>query len=144
MITIPAPANKASLYTGAIFYGVATVALILTITGGLFQLYTISKISDTLHQVNGSTETLKKIAKINETNGNLLVECTTPPSERHPPKRVDVGDQGDCYNRNQLATGQAVSQVSTISIAAAACGAANPGNVAATEACVSKALKLKK
>jgi hypothetical protein len=68
----------------------------------------------------------------------LLVECTIPPDQRTPP----VDDiKGDCYVRSQARTGEAVGQISNLSILAATCGAAHPGDVNATRDCVEKAME---
>lgn len=84
---------------------------------------------------------LTELANSANANSALLVECTTPPELRHPPVVIDAsGTAADCYVRTRAETGQVVQNIRTISIAAAACGAANPGNVKATEACVSKTL----
>lgn len=70
----------------------------------------------------------------------ILAECTTPPSERRPPVKVtDPAD--DCYTRNVARTGQVVGQIGDLSILAAACGAANPGDVPATRQCVETAME---
>jgi hypothetical protein len=69
---------------------------------------------------------------------SLLVECVIPPEEREPPAD-EV--KGDCYVRSQARTGQAVGQISDLSILAAACGAAHPGDVPATRECVEKAME---
>ena len=70
----------------------------------------------------------------------ILAECTTPPSERKPPVKVK-DPQDDCFTRNQARTGQAVGQIGDLSILAAACGAANPGDVPATRECVENAME---
>lgn len=69
----------------------------------------------------------------------ILAECTTPPEERKPPVEVTNADS-DCYTRSLKRTGQAVGQIGDLSILAAACGAAHPGDVSATRACVEHAM----
>lgn len=81
---------------------------------------------------------ITELAKLNKANSDLLVQCTTAPGDRRPP--VDTDDAADCYVRSQRQTGRVVSNISSISIAAAACGAAHPGDVKATEACVNATL----
>ncbi len=56
----------------------------------------------------------------------LIISCTTP--------------SGACYKESQSRTGEVVGSINEVSIAAAACGAAHPGDVEATEACVRKTL----
>ncbi len=79
---------------------------------------------------------------------SLLAECTTPPEARRPvPKDVDRTAPGlqvspsDCYARSNARTASAIGQLSDISVIAAACGAANPGDVPATRRCVEEALR---
>lgn len=69
----------------------------------------------------------------------VLVECTTDPAERKDAK-VRPGED-DCYIRQQNRTAAAVGQIGDLSVIAAACGAANPGDIPATRACVEKALR---
>lgn len=69
-----------------------------------------------------------------------VTECTTPPEERVPPVLVN-DPKNDCYARALRQQGQAVSTISSVSVIAAACGAANPGDVPSTKACVEKELK---
>ena len=69
----------------------------------------------------------------------ILAECTTPPEERQPP--VTEPDPDDCYVRSNARTGKVVGQIGDLSILAAACGAANPGDVAATRRCVETAME---
>lgn len=69
----------------------------------------------------------------------LLVECTTPPADRKPP--VVVKDPGsDCYTRALREQGKAVSTIGDLSIVAATCGAAHPGDIPATRTCVERGL----
>lgn len=68
----------------------------------------------------------------------LLVECTTDPAERKDAKTRPGED--DCFIRAQNRTAAAVSQIGDISVVAAACGAANPGDVLETRRCVEEAL----
>ena len=63
-----------------------------------------------------------------------LVECTTPPEERHPPVKI-TDPSNDCYARSLRQQGKAVTDLSQYSIVAAACGAAHPGDTPATYRC---------
>jgi hypothetical protein len=78
-------------------------------------------------------------AKAGSETRSLLVECTIPPSERTPPVEVRESSR-DCFTRNQERLARSVGQISDISVVAAACGAANPGDVKATRQCVEEAL----
>ena len=78
------------------------------------------------------------VALQNHANTQLLVECTTAPAERNPPATATGND--DCYVRSEARTRAAVSQIGELSTAAAACGAANPGDVARTRNCVEEYL----
>jgi hypothetical protein len=72
----------------------------------------------------------------------LLVECTTAPELRDPPERNVPAS--DCYSRQQKAQASFTAPdgpFANLITAASACGAANPGDLAATRACVVKALK---
>ena len=71
---------------------------------------------------------------------NLVVECVIPPADRTPPAKV-ADPNNDCYTRGADRTGQAVSQIGDLSILAAACGAAHPGDVPATRDCVENAME---
>jgi hypothetical protein len=74
----------------------------------------------------------------------LLVECTTPPELRRPPVVVEQKDPAlDCYLRTKQNTNKVIDNVKEISIAAAACGAAYPGDVTKTQACVNRTLNHK-
>ena len=77
-----------------------------------------------------------------ETNTALLVECTTDPAERKP--AADKPGEDDCYVRSQNRTARAVEQIGDISVIAAACGAAHPGDIPATRKCVERALNEKR
>lgn len=68
-----------------------------------------------------------------------LLECNVPPEERNETASVKPGED-DCYVRNANRTARAVGEISDISVVAAACGAANPGDVPATRLCVEEAL----
>jgi len=84
---------------------------------------------------------LSDLARSNQNDSRLLIECTTPPELRDPPVVIDPEKSAlDCYTRTRAETGQVVKNVRSISIAAAACGSAYPGDVKATEACVNKTL----
>lgn len=68
-----------------------------------------------------------------EEQRQLIVSCTTP--------------SGECFKRNNARTNEVVGSINDVSIAAAACGAAHPGDVKATESCVRltlQPLKLRK
>jgi hypothetical protein len=73
----------------------------------------------------------------------LLVECTTPPQERKPPEPNPKAD--DCYVRSQRAQagilGEPKGPINTVAVAAAACGAAHPGDVPATLLCTKAAMR---
>lgn len=89
-------------------------------------------------------EKLTDLARANRSNSALLVECTTPPELRHPPVVVKPGKTGaDCYLRSRQETGKVVKSIRDISVAAAACGAAHPGDIDETEACVNRTLSQK-
>jgi hypothetical protein len=68
----------------------------------------------------------------------VLVECTTDPAERKQ-ATAKVGED-DCFVRAQNRTADAIGQIGDLSVVAAACGAANPGNVPGTRKCVEEAL----
>lgn len=72
----------------------------------------------------------------------LLVECVIPPEERIPP--LEHPADTDCFTRSQQRLADGIKQIATnnraISVVAAACGAAHPGDIPGTEACVDKAL----
>lgn len=76
--------------------------------------------------------------------GRLLVECTTRPDLRKPPIPLDEVPPGDCYARQQLAQGDLLGKpegpLKPYIAAAAACGAAHPGDYGATRRCVVAAL----
>lgn len=98
----------------------------------------IATIAVTAFALLVQNQRITELAKLNKANSDLLVECTTAPTDRKPPTESD--SPTDCYVRSQRQTGKVVSNISSISIAAAACGAANPGDVKATEACVKETL----
>lgn len=68
----------------------------------------------------------------------VLVECTTDPAERKD-ATVKVGED-DCFVRSRKRFDALASQIGDVSVIAAACGAANPGDVPGTRRCVEKAL----
>jgi hypothetical protein len=74
----------------------------------------------------------------------LLVECTTSPELREPPERTDTVSPRDCYLRQQANTASVVGDpagpINTVAVAAAACGAAHPGDVPATLQCTRAAV----
>jgi hypothetical protein len=73
---------------------------------------------------------------------DLLVECVTPPNLRTPP--VHHPKPSDCYVRSQAQQGDIIGEpqgpINTVAVAAAACGAAHPGDVAATLRCTREAV----
>jgi Tfp pilus assembly protein PilN len=72
----------------------------------------------------------------------LLVECTTRPDLREPP--ITRPKPSDCYVRQQAELSKTLGEpngpINTVAVAAAACGAANPGDVPATLACTKRAV----
>lgn len=86
---------------------------------------------------------LVAIALQNRANGNLLVQCTTPPDERRPPVRRPAAD--DCFVRTQGQTvallGEPAGPINTVVVLAAYC-ARVPTNDTETEveACVRREL----
>lgn len=93
----------------------------------------LNGIADDNRATNVSTSTAVK----------LLVECTTNPAERTPPVTKPAAD--DCYVRQQKGTADIVGvpagQLSPLTYISAACGAANPGDIPATRACLEKGLR---
>lgn len=72
-----------------------------------------------------------------------LTECTTRPDLRKPPADIKDLPKDDCYVQQQSGAADFASPRSAFGqlvIMAAACGAANPGNIPATQACVVKAV----
>lgn len=73
---------------------------------------------------------------------DLLVECITPPNLRTPPVRHPPAS--DCYVRSRAEQGELLGEpkgpINTVAVAAAACGAAHPGDVAATLRCTRAAV----
>jgi hypothetical protein len=117
--------QKRRLYAGAFLYALAVGTLVMVLGIGAGLLVAVDKLTD--------------IAETNKANGTLLVECTTSPDERHPP--VLQPKEDDCYLRSRNETGTVVTQINKVSIVAAACGSAHPGDVAATQRCVEEGLK---
>lgn len=68
----------------------------------------------------------------------VLIECTTDPAERKT-AAVKPGED-DCYVRQQKRLESLVGPLEDLSVIAAACGAANPGNIPSTRQCVEKAI----
>lgn len=112
------------IYAGALLYALAAGTLVLVIGGVLLMLAGIDR--------------LNRVADNGKAQRELLIECTTPPEERVPPLRH--AGASDCYVRSQARTGEVVGQVGDISVIAAACGAANPGDIPATRECVEEGL----
>jgi hypothetical protein len=88
------------------------------------------------------TEDLHNIAETNRSNGNLLVQCTTPPEQRVPPVKITPENRNkDCYARAQQRILDGDSANQAVIIAAAACGSAHPGNPVETERCMKSAIE---
>jgi len=116
------------LYAGALLYGLAALTLVAIVAALIF-----------LVNLGGNGEQQRK-QLLNQgrqiTNlSTLLAECTIPPEERTPPVELKVGAR-DCYQRSIDARAQDVGLIGDISVIAAACGAANPGDIPATRLCV--------
>lgn len=109
-----------------VFAIVVTLVLVATSTGLL------------LDNARKATQQRADVAR----QARLLVECTTPPRLRKPPERHVPAT--DCYARQQTARasllGDPPGPINTVVVAAAACGAAHPGNIKATRSCVKAAL----
>lgn len=89
-----------------------------------------------------NSQAAKADRKVQATSLRVLVECTTPPLLRTPPEKHPKAS--DCYLRQQAATAgftAADGPLSPLLSAAAACGAAHPGDIPATRACVLKGLR---
>ena len=73
---------------------------------------------------------------------DLLVECVTPPNLRTPPETHPPA--GDCWVRSNAQQGDLIGEpkgpINTVAVAAAACGAAHPGDVPATLRCTREAV----
>lgn len=90
----------------------------------------------------GNSTEAKKQRETQAATLRVLVECTTPPALRNPPEKHVKPD--DCFVRQQAATADfaaANGPLSPLLGAAAACGAAHPGDIPATRACVLKGLR---
>ena len=74
-----------------------------------------------------------------DAQSRILVECTTPPEARTPPNTHP--SPNDCYTLSKQRTDQFIGSISEVSIAAAACGAAHPGDIPATRRCVEDTIK---
>lgn len=119
--------------------GICTVATTALMLGGLYVL------------LNNSDEAraqrdrqLAQGAQV-QALATLLVECTTRPDLREPPVDPSHLPADDCYRRQQQAQGDLVGipkgPINTVAVAAAACGAAHPGDVAATLKCTQAAVQ---
>ena len=102
------------LWAGAFLYGLAAMALVINMASLYF---------------------LVQNARDGAATRGLLIECTIAPDERQPPVVVKDPDR-DCYSRGISRQGSAIQSLSSVSIVAAACGAAHPGDVVATRKCV--------
>jgi hypothetical protein len=111
--------QKVRIYGGALLIGLFAAVTVLLISALYF---------------------LVKNAQAGAETRALLVECVIPPSERTPPVEVRNPDN-DCYARSVNRQGQAIGQIGDLSILAAACGSAHPGDIPATRACVEKGLR---
>jgi hypothetical protein len=73
---------------------------------------------------------LVAIALSNQANGDQVRDCTTP--------------GGECFEqaakRQAQVIGEPVAPINNVAVVAAACGAAHPGDIAATRACVEEGL----
>lgn len=136
MTHTPPPLSAATenrIYRARLFWyrvvGVCTVLSCGLLLGGLFTLLNNSE------QARASRVSTAASLR-------LLVECTTPPNQRTPPEPHPSAT--DCYVRNQAAQagflGEPRGPINTVAVAAAACGAANPGDVAGTRRCVQRGL----
>lgn len=70
---------------------------------------------------------------------SLIVECTTAPADREPPV-VDPSPL-DCFLRQEARSATTVGGLTSYVVAAAACGAAHPGDVTGTRRCTTSALR---
>lgn len=73
---------------------------------------------------------------------DLLIECITPPELRVPPNPKPPAS--DCWVRSHAQQddllGEPKGPINAVTVAAAACGAANPGDVPATLRCTREAV----
>lgn len=125
--------HELNQYAKAVLYGLVAMTLLLL----LFALYYLVQVG-----AEGA-ETRKLIVKQNRVmiaTSDLIAECAIPPEERKPPV-LPASEDNDCYERSLRQQGEAVDTISSVSIVAAACGAANPGDVPATRMCVERTLK---
>jgi hypothetical protein len=112
---------------GAVLGVMVTIAVL----AGLTAVY----VADSVRPAQESRQALQRALR-------LLVECTTAPELRDPPETQPLAD--DCYLRQQRAQSKIVGEpdgpINTVAVAASACGAAHPGDVAATLRCVREAV----
>lgn len=105
-------------------------------------LLTVIYLTSIAQQGAVSRATTQTIAKQNKALAQRILECTTPPALRKQPESKPRAD--DCYVRSQASTtellGEPSGPINAVTVAAAACGAANPGDVAATLRCTRKAV----
>ena len=121
------------LYAGAFLYGLVALTLVAIVASLVF-----------LVDLGASSEQQRDlVVKQNRQViglSKLLTECTTPPEERHPP--VQLGPRvDDCFLRTQRQAAAQVGEIGNLSTIAAACGAANPGNIPKTRECVDRAIE---
>lgn len=116
--------TRGKLWAQAILYGVAVATLVLVIAAGIY-----------LVRISAAGEK-QRVLLVNQ--NTLLIQCNIPPGERVPPLK-SVGPT-DCFTRSKATSERRVSIVTDVSILAAACGSAYPGDVAATRKCVDLAL----
>jgi len=119
-------AKRKFLYQAAA--GATVILLLVALCGSLLVLY-----------LQGTD--LHRLAASNTATSKLVAECTTPPELRHPPVVIDPSRAAqDCYLRSRQSSSSTIETLNKVTIAAAACGAAHPGNVAETRKCVEATL----
>ena len=121
------------LYAGAFLYGLVALTLVAIVASLVFL-------------VNLGADSERSRALIVKQNrqviglSELLTECTTPPEERHPP--VKLGPRvDDCFLRSARQQAEIAGEIGNLSTIAAACGAANPGDILKTRECVDRAIE---
>jgi len=121
------------LYAGAFLYGLVALTLVAIVASLVFL---VNLVSDSEQQRDLIVEQNEQVIGLSE----LLTECTTPPEERHPP--VQLGPRvDDCFLRTERQQAESVGEIGNLSTIAAACGAANPGDIPKTRECVDRAIE---
>ena len=121
------------IYAGAFLYALVALTLVAIIASLVFLVDIASKGEDQRELIVNQNERVIALS-------NLLTECTTPPEERHPP--VKLGPRvDDCYLRTARQAAAQVGEIGNLSTIAAACGAANPGDIPKTRECVDTAIE---